>query len=108
MRGRRLWWLVLLPGLWASFFDPGTMFRDGKLLEIYDMPSETRAAIAGFEQAIANRDPTDGKRSTNEWLHKWKIWSKTDALDSLCKHFGLLTEKVEHSGGIDIAWKDSE
>lgn len=91
-----------------AFFDVADIFdSDGNLKPIHEIPAEARSAIAGLEVARANFDKTDGKKS-NEWLHKVKLAAKDRALEMLAKHFGLLTEKVEHTGGLDIAWKDSE
>jgi hypothetical protein len=34
------------------------------------------------------------------------LWDKPKALEMLAKHFGLLLERVEHSGGIELKWQD--
>lgn len=88
-----------------AFFDVADIFdAEGNLRPIHDIPAEARAAIAGIEVARANFDKTDGKKS-DEWLHKVKLASKDRTLEMLAKHFGLLIERVEHSGGMDIRWK---
>ena len=88
-----------------AFFDIADFFDvDGNLKPVTDIPVEARAAIAGLEIARANLDPKDGKKS-EEWLHKIKLAPKQASLEMLAKHFGLLIERVEHSGGLDIRWK---
>lgn len=85
-----------------AFFDVAEFFDDsGNLKPVSDIPKEARAAIAGIEVARANLDPKDGKKS-EEWLHKIKLAPKQASLEMLAKHFGLLIERVEHSGGIAI------
>lgn len=83
-----------------SFFD-----ADGNLKRVQDLSADQGSVLASFEVVKKNAEAGDGKIDT---IHKFKIWDKTRALESLAKHFGLLTEKVEHSGGLDIVWKDSE
>lgn len=82
-----------------AFFDVAAFFdADGNLLPLHQIPVEARAAIAGLEVARANLNPADGKR--DEWLHKIKLAPKQHALEMLGKHFGLLVDRVEHSGGL--------
>jgi len=83
-----------------SFFD-----ERGNLKPIQELTSEQGSALASFEVIKKNAAAGDGVVDT---IHKFKVWDKTKALEGLAKHFGLLTEKIEHSGGLDIVWKDSE
>lgn len=77
-----------------SFF-----FPDGNIKPMSELTPAEGAALAGFEVIIKNAKAGDGETDT---VHKIRLWDKTRALESLAKHFGLLTEKVEHSGGIKI------
>lgn len=89
-----------------AFMDARSFFDDrGNLKPFSELTEEQGSALAGFEAIIKNAQAGDGVTDT---IHKIKFWDKTRALESLAKHFGLLTEKVEHSGGLDIVWKDSE
>jgi len=89
-----------------AFSDVGVLFDEsGKLKPIHSMTKEERSAIAGLEVIVKNAEAGDGHTDT---VHKVKVWDKVRALESLAKHFGLLTEKVEHSGGLEITWKSSE
>jgi phage terminase small subunit len=85
-----------------AFFDIAAIFDEGgNLRPIHDVPPEARAAITGVEVVRANLNPADGKRDP-DYLHKVKVVQKDRALEMLAKHFGLLTEKVEHSGALLI------
>lgn len=79
----------------ADFFDEA-----GNILPILDMPAHARAAVIGFEVARANFDKTDGKRS-DEWLHKFKLSPKVNALELLGKYRKMFVERVELEGDWD-------
>ena len=51
--------------------------------------------------------PVDTEERRHEVV-KIKPYDKLKALEMLAKHLGLLTERVEHSGGLEVSWKDSE
>lgn len=78
---------------------------EGKLLPVKDWPPELAAAVGGIEVVKRNVDSGDGR--TDDVI-KVKVWDKPKALEMLFKHLGLLTERVEHSGGLEITWKSSE
>lgn len=80
----------------ASFFNP-----DGTIKAPADLDEDQRGALAGFEACIQNNQPGDGKQ---DLIHKFKAWDKTKALEMLAKHFGLMTDKVEHSGDVGFRW----
>lgn len=71
----------------------------GNLKPFSELTPEQGSALAGFEAIIKNAKAGDG---VTDEIHKIKLWDKTRALEGLAKHFGLLTEKIEHSGGIKI------
>lgn len=77
-----------------GFFD-----TDGNLKPMKDLTAAQGAALAGFEVIKKNAQAGDGVIDT---IHKIKIWDKPKSLDLLAKHFGLLVDRVEHSGGIQI------
>lgn len=80
-----------------SFFDAA-----GNLKPIQEWTAEQGAAVASFEVIKKNAAAGDGVIDT---VHKFKVWDKTRALESLAKHFGLLVDKVEHGGALEITWK---
>jgi hypothetical protein len=84
----------------ASFFNP-----DGSLKSPAELDEDQRATLAAFEASIQNVAGGDGKQ---DLIHKFKAWDKTKALEMLAKHFGLLTEKVAHTGGLTIRWATEE
>lgn len=89
-----------------AFADIGVLYdKDGNVRPIHEMTREERAPIAGLETIIKNAAAGDGHTDT---VLKVKTWDKVRALEQLAKHFGLLTERVEHSGGLEINWKSSE
>jgi phage terminase small subunit len=79
-----------------SFFD-----ANGNVKSMQDLTPEQGSALAGFEVLIKNAKAGDGVTDT---VHKFRLWDKTRALESLAKHFGLLTERVEHSGDVSFRW----
>lgn len=78
---------------------------EGKLLPVKDWPPELAAAVGGIEVVKRNVDSGDGR--TDDVI-KVKVWDKPRALEMLFKHLGLLTDRVEHSGHLEITWKSSE
>jgi phage terminase small subunit len=83
-----------------AFSDVRHLFdATGNLLPLSDLTPEQSSAIASIEVIIKNAKAGDGVTDT---IHKLRVWDKTRALEMLSKHFGLLTEKVEHSGGLTI------
>lgn len=81
-----------------SFFD-----ASGNMKPMHELTADQGAALAGLEVIIKNAEAGDG---VTDRVHKFKVWDKTRSLDSLAKHFGLLTERVEHSGALTVKWQD--
>ena len=77
-----------------SFFD-----ADGNLKPIQQLSAEQGSAMASVEVVIKNVAAGDGKTDT---IHKFKLWDKTKALESLAKHFGLLIDRVEVTGSVNV------
>lgn len=73
--------------------------QQGNLKPLHTLTAEESACIAGVEVVIKNAKAGDGVTDT---IHKIKVWDKPKTLEMLAKHFGLLTEKIEHSGGLVI------
>lgn len=89
-----------------SFADIRGLFdADGNLKPLHELTAEQAACIGGFEVIKKNAEAGDGKIDT---VHKIKVIDKTRSLEMLAKHFALLTEKIEHSGGIAVTWQGEE
>lgn len=87
-----------------AFADIREFFQgDGTLKPMSEWTAEQGAQVASMEVIIKNAEAGDGQ---TDRVHKFRVWDKTKALTDLAKHFALLTEKVEHSGGIDVGWQD--
>lgn len=75
---------------------------DGTWKSITDLTKAQSACIASVEMLRRNIESGDGHTDT---VLKVKFWDKLKALEMLAKHFGLLVEKLEHSGGYTIRWQ---
>lgn len=85
-----------------AFSDVRALFdANGKLKPLHTLTAEEAACIAGLEVIIKNAEAGDGHMDT---VHKIKVWDKSKNLEMLAKHFALLTEKIEHAGGLEIKW----
>ncbi len=87
-----------------AFGDVRKFFDEfGNLRPIHQLTAEQGSQLAGVEVIIKNAKAGDG--ITDE-IHKIKLWDKTRALEMLCKRFGLLVERLDIDGAIEIRWKD--
>ena len=89
-----------------SYSDVSRLFDDkGNLLPIRQWPKSMHRAVASVE--VAKRNLEAGDDRTDD-IVKIRLWDKTKALEMLFKHLGLQKERIEHSGGIEIRWQESE
>lgn len=87
-----------------SRIDTRCFFDDhGNLKPVRDWTPEMGAALASFEVVQRNLTSGDGEVDT---VLKVKLWDKPKALDILAKHLGLLIEKQQVTGTLEITWKD--
>lgn len=93
-----------------AFFDPSKIFKSTVGGDPYIDVSEATPDEWAAVTAIQCEDYTDGRGDDAREVRKVKVTlaDKKGALDSIAKHLGMFTEKVEHSGGINIIWKDPE
>lgn len=77
----------------------------GNLKPLHQLGDDAAVMVGGLEVIKKNAEAGDGVIDT---VHKVKVVDPVKALEMLAKHFGLLTEKVEHSGSLEIVWRDSE
>ena len=84
----------------VASFDPRKLFRsDGTVKDIHELDDDTAACIGGLEMQ------TDTNGTTTR---KVKIWDKNSALEKLGKHFMLFTDRVHHSGDLDVSAMNEE
>jgi phage terminase small subunit len=92
----------------ADFYDP----KDGRLLQVWEMPADTRRALAGLDvEALFDGKGED--RELTGYLKKFKIGSKLDALEKLAKLLKMYPEKevaikgeVKHTHEVKIDLED--
>lgn len=80
---------------------------DGTLKNIHDMPKSVRQALVGvdvFEEFKGNGDERELVGSTK----KVRFADRLKALELLGRHLKLFTDKIEHSGQVDIAARLAE
>jgi phage terminase small subunit len=86
-----------------AFSDVRELFDEkGNLRPIHTLTPEQSACISGLEVIIKNAKAGDGATDT---VHKVKVWDKPKVLDMLGKHFGILTEQVQHTGTLKLEWQ---
>jgi phage terminase small subunit len=83
------------------------LFDDqGNLIPIHQLSAEAASMIAGFE--IIKRNITAGDDHVDV-LHKIRLDDRKGYVEMAAKHFGLLEDKLVHSGhltiGFDSAWQ---
>lgn len=87
-----------------AMMDPRKFWHpDGRLKAIHELDDDAAACLQGFEVVIKNTAAGDGVVDT---VHKIKLADADKSLEMLAKHFGLLVERVEHSGEIAMRWQD--
>lgn len=88
-----------------AFQDIRELFDEaGNLLPVKTLPDHVAPMVAGVE-VMRQRAKVSGETAVIEDLHKVKVVDPVRALEMLAKHFGLLIDKVEHSGEIALPTK---
>lgn len=83
-----------------AFQDIRKLFdADGNLKPLHLLDDEAAAMVAGLDVVKKNVAAGDGVVDT---VHKVKVVDPVKPLEMLAKHFGVLIERVEHSGGIHM------
>ncbi len=86
-----------------AFSDVRRLFTDwGALKPVHELSDDDAACLASLEVLKKNLFAGDRKVDT---IHKLRMWDKLKALEMLAKHFGLLEDKVIHSGTVTIEVK---
>lgn len=83
-----------------AFLDPRKFFdNDGKLKKITELDDDTAAALAGFD--ISSLMKGNKEDAILEFTKKLKYVDKKGALELLCRHLGMLNDKVKVSLSIE-------
>lgn len=75
----------------------------GNWKPFHELTREQVACVKSVKVVKRNVEAGDGHMDT---VYELVLWDKPKALEMLAKHFGLLLERVEHSGGIEMKWQD--
>lgn len=91
-----------------GFLDPQDMFNeDDSLKQIRSMPEHIRRCIAGIEVKQVKvrkvKDASGEEMLLETSIVKIKLWPKTNALELIAKHLGMLDERFKVTHGIDPA-----
>lgn len=87
-----------------AFSDLRKLFDEhGNLLSVHSLPDDMAACLASVEVVKQNIAAGDGHVDT---IHKVKVWDKVRSLEGLAKHFGLLVEKQQITGTLEVKWSD--
>ena len=79
-------------------FDPS-----GNLRKLQDMPEDLRRAIQSCDVITKNAEAGDGH---TDRVHRIRMWDKVKALETLAKHLGLLAERIQVDGDVELSWKE--
>lgn len=80
----------------SAFYDEA-----GEIKPMKDWTPQMRAAVQSLE--TLDRDITPGERGPAAKVHRLKLWDKPKNLEMLFKHMGLLIERIQHSGTVELS-----
>lgn len=85
-----------------AFLDPRKFFDDdGGLIPIHELPADVAAALAGVDVVESRVGTDEDGKPIFAPVRKIKFADKRGSLDSLARHLGMFTDRVEHSGSLD-------
>ena len=88
----------------SAYMDITQLYTDeGVLKPMKEWLKELRSVVTGIETLKRNVTSGDGKQET---VLRIRTRDADKNLEMLFKHLGILKERVEHSGGIEIKWQD--
>lgn len=104
----------------ADLIDPDRALREAARLAYSDLAdyydasgeikpmSEWTPAMRSAVQSLdtLELDITPGERGPAAKVHRIKLWDKPKNLEMLFKHLGLLIEKMQVQGEMNIKWQD--
>src|SRR3990167_7366823 len=81
----------------------GLLDGDGNFKPLQQLTEEEAWCIAGAEVIVKNAAAGDGHTDT---VLKLKFIDRGRYVELAAKHQGMLTEKVENSGGVIVKWEE--
>jgi phage terminase small subunit len=85
-----------------AFFDPRKFFNpDGSPIPIQDLDDNTAMALSGID-VLEEYEGSGKDRVFVGYTKKFKLSDKKASLELLGRHLKLFTDKVEHSGIIEV------
>ncbi len=99
---------VLLEVARIAFADPRELFdADGHMRPIHELSEDIARCVASVEvvkekTTITNGDKAKTKTRTEEYTTKPRLWDKPRSLDLLMRHLGLMKDKMEIGGKVDV------
>ena len=94
--------LVLAEILKIATADLGQAYDEqGNLKPIHDIPIEVRRAMAGVK-VFEEFEGSGRERHKVGEVREVRFWDKPRALELLGRHLKLFTDKVEHSGKVEV------
>jgi len=82
-----------------AFLDPRRFYDEkGALIPVHKLDADTAAALSGMEVVTQRAGKDANGDQEHEEVKKIKFIDKKGALDSLARHLGMFTDKVEHTG----------
>lgn len=88
-----------------AFLDPRRFYDEtGTLIPVNLLPADVAAALVGVD--VTESYDKEGQSAIT--TKKIKFIDKKGALDSVARHLGMFTDKVEHSGSFVVALSDAE
>lgn len=85
-----------------AFFDPRKFFNsDGSPIPIQDLDDNTAMALSGID-VLEEFEGSGNDRVFVGYTKKFKLTDKKASLELLGRHLKLFTDKVEHTGKIEV------
>lgn len=89
-----------------AFFDPRRLLKDdGTPIPVSELDAETAAALAGMD-VMEEYEGTGKDRVFVGYTKKVKVADKVGALGLAMRHLGMLNDKLQLSGGVQVIVKD--
>lgn len=91
-----------------AFFDPRKLFNpDGSPKDITELDDDTAAALSGLDvQEVYEGHGED--REFVGYIKKYKLADKKGALDSVGRHLGMFTDKLQVDGSLEAGFDKLE
>lgn len=82
-----------------AFLDPRRFYDEkGSLIPVHELDADVAAALSGMEVVTQRAGKDAGGNQECEEVKKIKFIDKKGALDSVARHLGMFTDKVQMTG----------